>query len=284
MSVWAIQALNGVSLGMLLFLVASGFTLIFGLMGILNLSHGTLYLLSGYITASLVRHLDNFVLSVVAGMLGMAVFGMLIHNRLLRYSQDHLSQALLTIGIALVMGDLAVVVWGGYPLMARKPSWFSGSFEITNGIRFPAYRLLVIAVGIVVAAFLWWFHERSRYGALVRAAVDDEEMARAVGINTRLLTTLVFGAGALLAGLGGGMGAPFLAVYPGYDMEILTMSLVVVVIGGMGSLMGAFVGALLVGLLDNFARILIPGFSLFFIFGFMACVLTIRPRGLFGKQ
>jgi branched-chain amino acid transport system permease protein len=217
-------------------------------------------------------------------MLGMAVFGMLIHNRLLRYSQDHLSQALLTIGIALVMGDLAVVVWGGYPLMARKPSWFSGSFEITNGIRFPAYRLLVIAVGIVVAAFLWWFHERSRYGALVRAAVDDEEMARAVGINTRLLTTLVFGAGALLAGLGGGMGAPFLAVYPGYDMEILTMSLVVVVIGGMGSLMGAFVGALLVGLLDNFARILIPGFSLFFIFGFMACVLTIRPRGLFGKQ
>jgi branched-chain amino acid transport system permease protein len=151
-------------------------------------------------------------------------------------------------------------------------------------IPFPSYRILVIVVGVIVAAFLWWFHERSRYGAMIRAGVDDEEMAQAIGINTRRLMTLVFGLGATLAGLGGVIGAPIMGVYPGHDMEVLTLSLVVVVIGGMGSLVGAFVGALIVGVADNMAKILLPNLSLFFIFGLMALILVIRPTCLFGKQ
>jgi branched-chain amino acid transport system permease protein len=282
-SYW-VHILNGISLGMLLFLVASGFTLIFGLMGVLNLSHGTFYLLSGYIAASLIHYTNNFILTVLAGMFAIGILGMVIHQRLLRYTTDHLGQALLTIGIAMFLGDLSISVWGGYPLMLRKPAWFQGSFQIAGGISFPSYRLLVILVGLIVAAFLWWFHERSKYGAMIRAGVDDEEMARAIGINTRLLTTLVFGLGALLAGLAGAIGAPFLAVYPGYDMEILTLSLIVVVIGGMGSLVGAFVGALIVGVLDSLARILVPGLSLFFMFGLMALILAVRPTGLFGRE
>jgi branched-chain amino acid transport system permease protein len=284
MGSWGIQILNGITLGMLLFLLAAGFTLIFGLMGILNLSHGTLYLLAGYVGVAVVRYTNNFVLGVIAGMLAIGILGMLIHQRLLRYTSGHLPQALLTIGIALFFGDLAIWVWGGYPYMVRKPVGFQGSFHLLGNISFPSYRILVILIGTIVAVFLWWFHERSRYGAMIRAGVDDEEMARSIGINIRLLLTLVFGLGAVLAGLAGVIGAPFLGVYPGHDMEVLTLSLVVVVIGGMGSLAGAFIGALIVGVADNLAKILFPHLSLFFIFGLMALILAVRPTGLFGRQ
>lgn len=284
MESWGIQILNGITLGMLLFLLAAGFTLIFGLMGVLNLSHGTLYLLAGYVAVAVVRYTNNFFLTVIAGMFAIGVLGMLIHQRLLRYTSEHLPQALLTIGISLFFSDLAIWIWGGYPYMVRKPIGFQSSFLIFGNIPFPSYRLLVIIIGVIVAVFLWWFHERSRYGAMIRAGVDDEEMARAIGINIRRLMTLVFGLGATLAGLGGVIGAPIMGVYPGHDMEVLTLSLVVVVIGGMGSLVGAFVGALIVGVADNIAKILLPEFSLFFIFGLMVFILAIKPSGLFGRQ
>jgi branched-chain amino acid transport system permease protein len=284
MEYWGIQILNGITVGMLLFLLAAGFTLIFGLMGVLNLSHGTLYLLAGYVAVAVVRHTNNFFLTVIAGMFAIGILGMLMHHRLLRYASDHLSQALLTIGVALFLNDLAIWVWGGYPYVVRKPAGFQSSFPILGNISFPSYRLLVIFTGVIVAVFLWWFHERSRYGAMIRAGVDDEEMARAIGINIRLLMTLVFGLGATLAGLAGVIGAPLIGVYPGHDLEVLTLSLVVVVIGGMGSLVGAFVGALIVGVADNLGKILLPNLSLFFIFGLMAFILAVRPSGLFGKQ
>jgi branched-chain amino acid transport system permease protein len=284
MGPWEIQILNGITLGMLLFLLAAGFTLIFGLMGILNLSHGTFYLLAAYMATAIVRYTNNFVLTVIAGMLAVGLLGMLLHQKLLRYASEHLSQALLTIGISLFFGDLAIWIWGGNPYTMRKPAGFQGSLDLFGGISFPAYRLLVILIGVIVATFLWWFYERSKYGAMIRAGVDDEEMARAIGINVRLLMTLVFGLGTLLAGLGGVVGAPFLGVYPGHDMEVLTLSLVVVVIGGMGSLLGAFVGALIVGVADNLTKILFPDLGLFFIFGLMALILALKPTGLFGKQ
>ena len=284
MEQWAVQVLNGITLGMLLFLLAAGFTLIFGLMGILNLSHGTLYLLAGYVAVTAARHTNNFFLTVLVGMLAIGILGMLLHQRLLRHTSEHLPQALLTIGIALFFSDLAIWIWGGYPYMVRKPAGFQSSLLMFGKIPFPSYRILVIVIGVIVAVFLWWFHERSRYGAMIRAGVDDEEMAQAIGINTRRLMTLVFGLGATLAGLGGVVGAPIMGVYPGHDMEVLTLSLVVVVIGGMGSLVGAFVGALIVGVADNIAKILLPNLSLFFIFGLMALILVIRPTGLFGKQ
>ncbi len=284
MESWGIQVLNGITLGMLLFLLAAGFTLIFGLMGILNLSHGTLYLLAGYVAVAAARLTNNFFLTVIIGMLAIGILGMLLHQKLLRHTSEHLPQALLTIGIALFFSDLAIWIWGGYPYMVRKPAGFQSSLFMFGKIPFPSYRILVIVIGVIVAVFLWWFHERSRYGAMIRAGVDDEEMAQAIGINTRRLMTLVFGLGATLAGLGGVIGAPIMGVYPGHDMEVLTLSLVVVVIGGMGSLVGAFVGALIVGVADNIAKILLPNLSLFFIFGLMALILVIRPTGLFGKQ
>ncbi len=285
MEYWVIQILNGITLGMLLFLLAAGFTLIFGLMGVLNLSHGTLYLLAGYVAVAVVRYTNNFFLAIIAGMFTIGILGILIHHRLLRYTSEHLPQALLTIGIALFLNDLAVWIWADYPTYAvRKPAGFQSSFTMFGNISFPSYRLLIIITGLIVAIFLWWFHERSRYGAMIRAGVDNEEMARAIGINTRLLMTLVFGLGATLAGLAGVIGAPLTGVYPGHDLEVLTLSLVVVVIGGMGSLVGAFVGALIVGVADNLGRILLPELSLFFIFGLMALILAVRPSGLFGRQ
>jgi len=284
MEYWTIQLLNGITVGMLLFLLAAGFTLIFGLMGVLNLAHGTLYLLAGYVGVAAVRYTNNFLLTVLAGMLAIALLGALMHRRLLRYTPEHLPQALLTIGLALFLNDLAIWIWGGAPYVVRKPSALQSSFLIFGNIPFPSYRLLVIGTGLAVAVFLWWFHERSKYGAIIRAGVDDQEMAQAIGINIRRVMTLVFALGAALAGLAGVIGAPLVGVYPGHDLEVLTLSLVVVVIGGMGSLVGAFVGALVVGIADNLGKILLPELSLFLIFCLMALILAVRPRGLFGKQ
>ena len=282
MGVWIVQFLNGITLGMLLFILAAGFTLIFGLMRFLNLAHGTLYLLGGYVGLSIARYTNSFFLAVIGGMLAIGILGMLIHRTLLRYTHGYLPQALLTIGIALFLGDFAIWVWGGYSYLIPKPKMFNYSVPIGE-LGFPAYRLLIMIVGTVVAVFLWWFYKKSRYGAIIRAGVDNERMAQAVGINIQRVMTLVFGLGAMLAGLGGVMGGP-LGIYPGYDFELLTLALVVVVIGGMGSLGGTLVGALIVGITDNLAKILIPDLSLFFVFSLMAFILAIKPTGLFASR
>lgn len=283
MEFWIVQSLNGIALAMLLFIIAAGFTLIFGLMGILNLSHGTLYLVGGYIGVSVSRFTGNFFLGAIAGMLVVGILGFCMQHILLRHTHGHLPQALLTIGVALFFGDLAIWVWGGFGHLVSKPAFFEGSIHIGE-LSFPSYRFLVILVGVIVAVFLWWFHEKSIYGAIVRAGEDNEEMTQGIGINIRLVKTLVFSLGSMLAGLGGVMGGPFLGVYPGQDLEILTLAMVVVVIGGKGSLLGAFIGALIVGLVDNLGRIFLPKLSLFLIFVLMAVILALRPQGVFGRE
>jgi branched-chain amino acid transport system permease protein len=283
MESWIVQALNGIALGMLLFIIAAGFTLIFGLMGVLNLGHGTLYLIGGYVGVSVSRYTNNFFLAAIAGMFTIGIFGILMQHLLLRHTHEHLPQALLTIGVSLFFGDLAIWIWGGFGHLVKKPASFEGSIQISE-FSFPSYRFLVIIVGVIVAVFLWWFHERSIYGAIVRAGEDNEEMTQGIGVNIRLVKTLVFGLGALLAGLGGVIGGPFLGVYPGHDLEVLTLAMVVVVIGGKGSLLGAFLGALIVGLADNLGRILLPELSLFLIFALMAIILAVKPEGIFGRQ
>ncbi len=282
MNLWILQALNGLSFGMLLFLLAAGLSLTFGLMNIVNLAHGSYYLVGAYVGLTVVARTGNFVLAVLAGAISVGILGLLMQRFLLRRLEDHLAQVLLTIGFMFILGDLSLWFWGGVPQVIPKPPPFDGTMSLGDAT-FPSYRLLVIAVGIVVAVFLWWIQDRTAMGANVRASVDDGEMAGSIGINVSMLMTVVFGLGAALAAMSGVLGGGALTIVPGADMEVLLLALVVVIIGGLGSLKGAFVAALAVGLLDNFGKALFPELSLFTIFAPMAIILAIRPTGLFGR-
>jgi branched-chain amino acid transport system permease protein len=196
---------------------------------------------------------------------------------------EELPQALLTFGFLLITGDVALWIWGGTPQTLPRPDVFSMSVRV-GPLVFPSYRLFVIAVGALIGVALWALQERTKLGAMIRAAIDDAEIARATGINVSLLSTAVFAVGAALAALGGIIGGPLLGVYPGADFEILLLAFVVVIVGGLGSLKGALFGGLLVGLLDNFGKALFPELALFTIFAPMAIILAVRPTGLFGAR
>ena len=281
---WVIQTLNGVSFGMLLFLLAAGLSLIYGLMKILNLTHGSFYLLGGYIGLVVVHSTGSFVLAVLAGSFAIAVIGVLMERFLLRrFHLQELPQTLLTFGFLFIFSDLAILIWGGNPQTMPKPAMFAQSIQI-GAFYYPSYRLFIIVFGFAIAAFLWWIQEGTRIGAMLRAGVDDEEIARALGINVSLLFTLVFALGAFLAALGGVMGGPIMGIYPGADFEVLLLGFVVVIVGGLGSLKGALVGGLIVGMLDNFGKVFFPEFALFTIFAPMALILALRPAGLFGRE
>jgi branched-chain amino acid transport system permease protein len=221
---------------------------------------------------------------VLAGSLSIAVLGALMERFLLRrFHLQELPQTLLTFGFLFIFSDLAIVIWGGNPQTMPKPAMLSESVEV-GSFFYPSYRLFIIAFGFMIAALLWWIQEGTRVGAMLRAGVDDEETARALGINVSLLFTLVFALGAFLAALGGVMGGPIVGVYPGADFEVMLLAFVVVIIGGLGSLKGALVGGLVVGLLDNFGKVFFPEFALFTIFAPMALILAVRPAGLFGRE
>ncbi len=284
MSFWAIQALNGISFGMLLFLLAAGLSLIYGIMRILNLAHGSYYILGAYVALSVTRATGSFLLAMVAGIAVVTVFGIAMERFFLRrLPPEELPQALLTFGFLLIVADLSLWIWGGTPQTLPKPEIFERSIRM-GAVVFPSYRLFVIGLGAVVGLGLWWLQEKTRVGAMIRAGIDDPEIARTTGINVSLLATSVFALGAALAALGGVIGGPFVGVYPGADFEILLLAFVVVIIGGLGSLKGAFFGGLLVGLLDNFGKALFPEIALFTIFAPMAVILAVRPTGLFGGR
>src|SRR5262245_61998184 len=280
MTFWTIQVLNGISFGMLLFLLAAGLSLIYGLMRMLNLAHGSYYILGGYVGLAVVRATGSFVLAAVAATAAVTLVGIVMERFFLRRFPE---QELPTFGFLLIFADLSLWLWGGTPQTLPKPEIFERSIRIGT-IVFPTYRLFVIGIGLVIGLGLWWLQEGTRLGAMIRAGVDDAEMARGTGVNVGLLSTAVFAFGAFLAGLGGIIGGPFVGVYPGADFEILEMALVVVIIGGLGSLKGAFVGGLVVGLLDNFGKALFPELALFTVFAPMAVILALRPTGLFGAR
>ncbi len=277
------QGLNGLSFGALLFLLASGLTLIFGLMRVANITHGSYYLLGAYVGLSVIVWTHSFPLAIFAGGAAIAVIGGLMQRWFLaRFHQQALPQVLLTMGFAFIFSDQALVLWGGDPQTIPVPPVLSSTL-ILGPIYFPAYRLFVIAVGLFVYAGLWVLQEKTRVGAMVRAAVDDAEIARGLGINVWKVMTGVFALGAFLAAAGGVMGGAFLSIYPGADFDVLPLAFVVVIVGGLGSLKGAFVGSLLVGLLDNFGKALFPELSYFTLFAPMALILAVRPTGLFGR-
>ena len=283
MTLAVVQALNGVTFAALLFLVASGFTLIFGLMRIVNLAHGALYLLGGYIALTVASKSASFALGIGAAAAAIAFAGFLIDRFLLGFVKGfELRQVLLTLGIALFMNDLALVIWGGDTFTVPIPDALRGALSL-GGVTYPRYRLFVLAVGVVVFVLLWFLLNRTRLGALIRAGVDDAETVEAIGIDIKRVFVGTFMLGSALAGIGGALGGAFLSLYPTADSEILVFSLAVVIIGGRGSLPGAAVGSLFVALLATYGQVWFPELAYFVIFGPMALLLAFRPLGLFGR-
>ncbi|MPZ73639.1 MAG: branched-chain amino acid ABC transporter permease [Nitriliruptorales bacterium] len=278
------QLLNGLSFAALLFFLASGFTLIFGLMRIVNLAHGGFYLVGGYVGLTVATATGNFWLGLLAAPLAIAAIGLFTERVLLRRIRgQELPEVLLTVGIAFVFADMSLEIWGGDPRSVPIPGFLRGGLDIGFMV-YPRYRFFVIGCAVLVGVALFLAHSKTRIGAIVRAGVDDREMVSALGININKIFTGVFIVGALLAGVAGLIGGGLLSLVPGADTEILLYSLAVVIIGGLGSLPGAVVGSLIVGLADAFGRALLPDLSYFTLFAPMALILVVRPRGLLGRQ
>ncbi len=282
MDYWASQILNGLSFGMLLFFLAAGLTLTFGVMRVVNLTHGSFYLLGAYVALDVVHYNSNFFLGAVAAATAMAALGIVIFGLLHAVGTDTLRQTLLTFGLVFVVADLALVRWGGGPMSVTKPSFLTGPIEI-GGFTYPSYRIFIIVLGLVVALILGFLQRYTIAGAAVRAVVDDTEMADGVGLHSPAIAVATFLTGAALAGLSGAMGGAMIGAYPGADMQVLLFALVIVIIGGMGSLTGSFVGALAIGLLDTFGRILVPQIGASLMFLLMLLTFIVRPSGLFGR-
>jgi branched-chain amino acid transport system permease protein len=294
------QILNGLQLGVMLFLMASGLTLVFGIMGLINLAHGSFYMVGAYAAATVTQYTGSFVLGVLAALPAAAAVGCAVEIVVMRrlYERDHLDQVLATFGLILFFNELTTIIWGRQPLFMDVPEALAGTIEILPGAPYPAYRLAIIVVGVIVAIFLYLLIAHTRLGMRIRAGASNRDMIEALGVNIALLYTLVFALGALLAGLAGAMAGPILAVESGMGESILILTFVVIVIGGVGSVRGALVGALLVGTVDTLGRVFLPGlFRLFLpvaqadgtgasvasmgIYILMAAVLAWRPRGLF---
>jgi len=280
-----IQFLNGLVFSLLLFLMAAGLSLIFGLMDVVNLAHGSFYLLGGYIGLTIIRQLNSFWLALIVAPLLVGALGLVLEMLFLRrlYRRGHLDQVLFTFGLALVAADLIRWNWGAYVESVSPPAQLAG-FVIIRGNQFPIYRLTIIVFGLVMAVVLWLLLDRTRIGAIVRAGVADSQMVAGLGINIELVFAGVFALGTALAALAGVAAAPVLNLYPGLDFEILILALVVIVVGGLGTLKGAFWGAVLIGMADTFGKARLAEFSLFVIFVIMALVLLVRPAGLFGQR
>jgi branched-chain amino acid transport system permease protein len=283
MDFWVIQIFNGVSYGALLFLVASGLSLIFGVMRIVNLSHGSYFLLGGYVALSVIWTTGSWALAIPVAALAIAVVGLLVERVFLRpLGSTPLRQVLLTVGFAFLFQQAALDIWGGDNLDIAPPAALTRSVT-AGGLYFPLYRVFMIGLAAAIGVSLWLVMERTRLGAAVRATVDDAQMAAGVGIDTSRISMLVFALGAFLAAVGGVIGGAFLGIYPGLDFEILPIAFAVVIIGGMGSLTGAAIGSVVVGLADNFGKALFPEISYFTLYAPMVLILAVKPTGLFGR-
>lgn len=277
------QVLNGLSFGAVLFFLASGFTLIFGLMRITNLAHGGFYLVGAYIGITVMSATANFPLALVVAALAIMLIGLFTERILLRPIRGlEKPEVLLTIGLTFVLGDMSLAIFGGDPMPVPVPAALQGPFRIGD-FAYPRYRLFVLVGALVVGTVLFLLERRTRIGAMVRAGVDDRETVAALGVNIKVVFTAVFMFGAFLAGFAGVVGGGFLSVLPGQDFDILLFALVVVILGGLGSLPGAALGAALVGLIDAFAKALVPELAFFTVFAPMALILVLRPQGLLGR-
>jgi len=285
LSVAVTQLLNGIALGMLLFLLAAGLSLMFGLMGIVNLAHGSYFMVGGYVGLSVLDRTGSFTAAVLAGGGSGAFLGFLTERFLMRrvYGLRHHEPILLTFALSLILSDLSLFLWTGIPRWVEPPSFLAFSIDM-GGIFYPAYRFAIIVAGMMVFGVLYWFQERTRWGAIVRAGVEDKEMATGLGINIPMVFTLVFCLGAFIAGFGGFVGSPILGLHIGLDFEVIMLALAVVVVGGIGSLPGCLTTCLLLGLADTFGKVLWQKYASLTIYVIVVIVLLVKPTGLFGKK
>ena len=293
------QVLNGLQLGVLLFLLAAGLTLVFGIMNFVNLAHGSLYMVGAYIAAAVANASGSFLLGALAAVPGTMLVGIMIDRVALSglYQRDHLDQVLATFGLVLFFNEAVRIVWGASPLYSQTPDWLSGSVELF-GFSYAAYRIAIIAVGLLVAAFLAWLINGTRVGMLIRAGATHAPIVAALGVNIKLLNMLIFGLGAGLAGLAGVMAGPIFSVQSGMGEAILIQTLVVIIVGGIGSIRGAFLAALIIGVADTLGRVFLPiwmgalmepslaqaagpALASMMIYLLMAAVLAFKPEGLF---
>jgi branched-chain amino acid transport system permease protein len=294
------QLLNGLQFGLMLFLIAAGLTLVFGIMDVLNLAHGSLYMVGAYVAASVAQASGSFWIAVPAAVIVTGLVGLLLETTLIRrlYRRDHLAQVLATFAVILIANDMVKLIWGPAPIMLSAPTALSGPIEILPGVLYPSYRLLIIGVGLALALALYLFVTRTRTGMLVRAGSSNRDMASLMGVRVDRLFATVFALGAMLSAVAGALLGPLLAVEIGMGENILILALVVIVIGGIGSIRGAFVGAVLVGVVDTAGRAFLPDLLNHFlsnavaaqlgpalaaiaIYVLMAAVLFFRPQGLF---
>jgi branched-chain amino acid transport system permease protein len=280
-----LQILNGLQYGLLIFLAASGLTLIFGIMGIINLSHGSFYMLGAYLAISLTSWTGDIFLALLFGIPLAFLFGAAIEWLLIRhlYQRDHLQQVLLTFGLILVFNESQRIIWGSFPHSVPIPSYLAGSVKLFGLMNYPFYRIAVAGFCVALALAMMFVIQRTKIGRMIRAGESNREMVEALGIDTRILFRFVFAAGVSLAAAAGMIASPIDSVYPGIGEPVLIISFVVVVIGGIGSVKGAFVGALLIGLADAFGKVFLPEFASVMVYALMAAVLVVRPGGLFGR-
>jgi branched-chain amino acid transport system permease protein len=284
MNLWFLLSVNSITLGGLLFLLSAGFSLIFGLMRIPNLTHGSLFMLGAYFSVSLIARGLPFWAAALLAALGVAALGGVIERLVLRrLAGAELAQVLVTLGLSFMVADVCLMAWGGDPISIETPAALRGATTFFRGLTFPTYRLAIIVIAVAIAGALWALIDKTRLGAMIRAGVDDRAMAQVVGIRVSRLFTLVFCLGAGLAGFAGVIGGPILSVYPGLDQDMLPLALVVVILGGTGSLLGSLVGSFVVGFLYNFGQAMFPELAYVVLFLPMLIVLVVRPQGLFGR-
>ncbi|WP_416139392.1 branched-chain amino acid ABC transporter permease [Halomonas sp. HK25] len=278
-----VQLLNGLQYGLLLFLIASGLTLIFGIMGIINLAHGAMYMIGAYLVYDLTMRLGNFWLAIMVAIPIAIALGLIIERLFLDtlYKRDHLYQVLLTFGLILVINEAQRIIWGGDVHSVPIPELFSGRIQLTDNLQYSHYRLFVMGVCLALAGVIYWVIRHTRLGIIIRAGAVNRDMVEGLGINVRTLFTLIFSVGVALTAFAGMIAAPLTSITPGMGDNILIICFVVVVIGGIGSIKGAFWGAILIGMAQTFGPVLVPSIASMLIYLIMAAVLLVKPRGLF---
>jgi len=299
-TLFLVQVLNGLQLGVLLFLIAAGLTLVFGVMGFINLAHGVQYMVGAYFAVAFYSVTQNFLLTVILASASALLLGLLFEVLIFRhlYDRDHLDHVLVTFGIILFLNQATTVLWGPEPLVIPEPDFLSGSIPLVDGLLYPVYRLAIIATGVAIAGLLWFMVTRTKLGMLVRAGATNLDMVSALGVNIRRLFMLVFGFGAMLAGFAGVLSAPIFSVEPGMGDDLLIVAFVVIIVGGIGSIRGAFIAALVIGLVDTLGRSMMtdilklfmgssaanqigPALASMLIYVLMAAILFFKPTGLF---
>ena len=278
------NVLNGISYASILFLIASGLSLVFGVMGILNLAHGALYMLGAFIGLTASAHWDNFLIGVVVAAVSLAAIGLVLDRLFLsRLYKQFNAQALLTLGLVYIFANVVMWIWGPWSKIGKVPGILAGSMSIGD-FNFSAYRFAIIAAGLVIFGLLWFLQDKTKIGARIRAGMDDKEMTIGLGINYGMISTAVFILGAVMGGIAGFLGTPIIGAFPEMSMDILLLSMIVVVIGGLGNIQGALLGSLIIGIIDTFGKAYFPNFATFTVYCIFIIMLLVKPAGLLGRK